>query len=106
MIRFSLKAVDHIRAAIVPSSPMSYYVNIFWDDGDINNLRSAEGNNVWVKNASRGWSLDLCPYHKDDTQELKLQNSSGIHYRIESKHGFECPDAKIDVVDGKLTITF
>lgn len=106
MIRFSLKAIDHIRAAMVPTSEMSYYIRIYWDDGDIDNHRSPKGKNVWVKTPSRGWNIDLSPYHRDDAQELELQSASGIYYRIESIHGFECPDAKVDVVDGKLAIVF
>jgi hypothetical protein len=37
MIRFTNKAIDHLRAAFIPESPMRHYVKIYWDDGDINN---------------------------------------------------------------------
>ena len=83
MITLSENAIEAVQALRASIPGREWYLRVWWDRGDVEEVRSAEGGAEFLRGIPHGWSVEPCAYHPLLEQRLSFSIVAGVKVCVE-----------------------
>ena len=102
MISVSESAKAAIRGRVSAAPERRWYLAIFWEKGDADSFRAADGSVLWNRLPDKGWRVQLMDYGPEVAEDLGEPLLPGVRLAVAQTVVNPPPSGTIDIENETL----